>query len=145
MVYYGLTLNISNLGGDIFINFFINVAADVLAICGTGYLVGKVSRKYFHVTAMLVSGGACAVTFVPVLLGADDWVVIALSMPGKMGISSSYFLVYTYTAELFPTSHRAFGLGSSSMMGRLGGVASPYVADLNTYVEGDLGKVLPQL
>lgn len=145
MVYYGLTLNVSNLGSDIFLNYFLIVLVDILATTATGLVVEKISRKYFHLTVMMISGGACAATFIPALAGADKWIVVALSLIGKMAISSAFFLIYTYTAELFPTKYRAFGLGSSSMMARIGGIASPYVADLNTYVHGQFGQVLPQL
>ena len=38
--------------------------------------------------------------------------------------------MYVMSPELFPTVLRSFGLGSCSMMSRIGGLASPYVADL---------------
>ncbi|XP_012940625.1 organic cation transporter protein-like [Aplysia californica] len=84
-------------------------------------------------------------TFTLLLFCAIGWIVVALSLLGKMAISSASILMYTYTAELFPTKCRAFGLGSCSMVARIGGISSAYVADLNTYVHGQFGQVLPQL
>ncbi|XP_012946344.1 organic cation transporter protein [Aplysia californica] len=145
MTYYGLTLNVSNMGGNIFLNFFLTVIVDFVASTTTGLLAEKFSRKRFHITVLTIGGCACAASFIPVITGGNKWIVIAVSMVGKMGISSAYFLIYQLTAELFPTTYRAFGLGSSSMVARIGGIASPYIADLNTYVQGPFGEVLPQL
>ena len=39
-------------------------------------------------------------------------------------------MVYTYTAELFPTSVRTIGLGIGSLGGGLGGVLAPYILAL---------------
>ena len=47
-----------------------------------------------------------------------------------MGVSSALSGIYVMSPELYPTVLRSFGLGSCSMVSRLGGIASPYVADL---------------
>ena len=44
--------------------------------------------------------------------------------------SASFSVVYTYTAELFPTSVRTIGLGIGSLGGGLGGVLAPYILSL---------------
>ena len=145
MVFYGLTLNLSNLYGDIFLNYTFSTLADMAGDLISIFVVEHVSRKYFHMTVMLVSGGACILTFVPALAGADGWPVLLLSLLGKLFISMAFFLISVYTAELFPTSHRGFGVATTSMFGQLGGIASPYVADLNLYIPGQFGQIMPQL
>lgn len=51
-------------------------------------------------------------------------------MIGKLGISAAFADIYFLSAELFPTSIRSFILGLSCIFGRLGSLASPYIADL---------------
>ena len=53
-----------------------------------------------------------------------------LSMIGKFGISAAFAIIYVFSAELFPTMVRNSGMGSSSVCARVGGIASPYIADL---------------
>ena len=51
-------------------------------------------------------------------------------MLGKMGLSSGFITVYLYSAELYPTTVRNAGMGTSSCMARVGGMVAPYVANL---------------
>lgn len=51
-------------------------------------------------------------------------------MVGKLGITAAFGTVYLYTSELLPTSCRTAALGISSMCGRVGSIASPYIATL---------------
>lgn len=55
-------------------------------------------------------------------------------MIGKLGISAAFADIYFLSAELFPTSIRSFILGLSCIFGRLGSLASPYIADLVRYI-----------
>ena len=45
-----------------------------------------------------------------------------LTFPGTFAIA------YVYSAEIYPTVVRSAGMGSSSLMARLGGLVAPYVA-----------------
>ena len=61
-----------------------------------------------------------------------------LAMFGKLFSTSSFTLVYFYTAELYPTTIRSTGVGVCSLMARIGGFSAPFIA---TY----LPKVPPKL
>ena len=50
-----------------------------------------------------------------------------LAMLGKVAITITFTNVYVFTAELFPTPVRHLAVGSSSMMARISGLASPYM------------------
>ena len=39
-------------------------------------------------------------------------------------------VIYTYTAELFPTDVRTVGLGLGSLGGGIGGIVAPYILTL---------------
>ncbi|KAH3727337.1 hypothetical protein DPMN_053269 [Dreissena polymorpha] len=58
------------------------------------------------------------------------WVTVVLANVGKFGISAAFAIIYVWSAELFPTLVRSSGMGSSSMMARVGGMVCPYIADL---------------
>ena len=54
-------------------------------------------------------------------------------MVGKLAITTSYGIVYIYTAELFPTVIRNVGVGASSLCARIGGIICPYINLLMNY------------
>ena len=64
------------------------------------------------------------------LFSAIKWVTVVLANVGKFGISAAFAVIYVWSAELFPTVVRNSGMGSSSMMARVGGMVCPYIADL---------------
>ena len=59
-----------------------------------------------------------------------NWITVVLANVGKFGISAAFAVIYVWSAELFPTMVRNSGMGSSSMMARVGGMVCPYIADL---------------
>ncbi len=59
--------------------------------------------------------------------------VVVLALVGKLVIGSAYALVYLYATEVFPTLLRTYGLGTASMVGRVGSVTAPYVDLLVSY------------
>ncbi|KAK3767346.1 hypothetical protein RRG08_039162 [Elysia crispata] len=142
---YGLAFNISNMGGNIFINFAISGLLDAVVSFVNSFVVNKFSRKYFYFSCSAFGAVACILTFLPIVLDAPTWCVVALSLIGKASIVAAYPLLYTYSAELYPTTHRGIGLGSCSMMSRIGGLVSPYIADLSVFFNGKMASVLPQL
>ena len=56
-----------------------------------------------------------------------SWLLIGLAMFGKLCITASYAIIYVLTAEIFPTVVRNVGVGSSSMVARIGGALAPFI------------------
>lgn len=56
-----------------------------------------------------------------------SWLLISLAMGGKLCITASYAIIYTLSAEAFPTVVRNVGVGSSSMIARIGGALAPFI------------------
>ncbi|KAK6169201.1 hypothetical protein SNE40_020297 [Patella caerulea] len=145
VTYYGLTLNVTNLSGDVYLNFTIGNIAETIAYILCIILLDRLGRKVLHCSVMLIGGLACLSTMFPVIYGDDfhQWITIALSMMGKLAISAAYATIYIFTAELFPTVLRNTALGSSSTCSQIGGMISPYIADLGILIGGDLKTALP--
>ncbi|XP_050391200.2 organic cation transporter protein [Patella vulgata] len=145
MTYYGLTLNVSNLSGDTYLNFTIYNVAEMIAYILCLLLLDRLGRKILHCSFMLFGGIACLSTMFPVIYGDEShiWMTSALSMVGKLSISAAYATIYIFSTELFPTVLRNSALGSSSTCSHFGGMLSPYIADLGIIIGGDLKTALP--
>lgn len=61
----------------------------------------------------------------------------------KLFASTLYFVLYVYTAELYPTRIRNFSLGLTSSCGRLGAFAAPLVGQHLIDHTSGLGTFLP--
>jgi OCT family organic cation transporter-like MFS transporter 4/5 len=57
-------------------------------------------------------------------------ITVTLAMLGKVGISAAYAIIYVWSAELYPTVIRNAGMGLSSTFANIGGMISPYLADI---------------
>jgi len=143
MVYYGLSLNVGGLSGNIHLNFFLSALVELASYVFCLLTLDIAGRKALQCGAMLVAGVACVATMIPVIVEGPEWITQVLSLIGKFGASAAFAVIYIYSAELFPTVMRNSGIGIASFAARIGGVASPYIADLGDMIEGDLGVALP--
>ncbi|CAG5132593.1 unnamed protein product, partial [Candidula unifasciata] len=145
MVFYGLSLNSGNLAGNIYINFELMGLVEIIAYIICLALLNRVGRKIVHITCMIVGGGACLSTIFIVLFANESlqWINIVLALIGKCGAAAAFAIVYIYSAELFPTVLRNSLMGVVCLFARLGGMVSPYVADLSSIVESKFGQAIP--
>ncbi|XP_076730402.1 solute carrier family 22 member 6 isoform X3 [Maylandia zebra] len=122
LVYYGLSLNISDFGMNIYLTQMIFGLVEMPARTITLFTLNR-SRKISQLAFLAVGGTACLLTiFIP-----DDLSVVrtVLAMIGKFGITASLSIIYVYSAEVFPTVIRQNGIGIGSMCARTGGVLAP--------------------
>uniref|UniRef100_K1Q036 Solute carrier family 22 member 5 n=1 Tax=Magallana gigas TaxID=29159 RepID=K1Q036_MAGGI len=87
--------------------------------------------------ALVYNQGAFISDYLP-----HNWIMVALSMVGKFGISGVYGEVFIYTGELFPTVVRSFVIAVCSFGGRIGSNSSPYMFRL---ADGKMKRALPLL
>ncbi|KAF3844249.1 hypothetical protein F7725_013590 [Dissostichus mawsoni] len=122
LVYYGLSLNISDFGMNIYLTQLIFGLVEMPARTITLFTLNR-SRKFSQLAFLAVGGTACLLTiFVPSDLSVIKTV---LAMIGKFGITASLSIIYVYSAEVFPTVIRQNGIGIGSMCARTGGVLAP--------------------
>jgi hypothetical protein len=67
MVYYGLTLNVASLSGDVYINFLASASVEMLAYVACLLLLDRIGRKAMHAGTMILGGTACLCTIFTVL------------------------------------------------------------------------------
>ncbi|XP_070782168.1 solute carrier family 22 member 6 [Enoplosus armatus] len=122
LVYYGLSLNISDFGMNIYLTQMIFGLVEMPARTITLFTLNR-SRKISQLAFLAVGGTACLLTiFIPADLSVIKTV---LAMIGKFGITASLSIIYVYSAEVFPTVIRQNGIGIGSMCARTGGVLAP--------------------
>lgn len=147
MVYYGLSLNSVNLGGNIFVNFLLVGLAEFPAYIICILVLDKIGRKPLYCTSMILSGVACILTLFSMLYldKSLSGVAIALSTFGKFSVAASFGVIYIISGELFPTVVRNGAVGLSSAFARIGGMVAPYVAEASNVLPNPYDKVVPSL
>ncbi|XP_037732275.1 organic cation transporter protein [Drosophila subpulchrella] len=135
-VYYGLSWNTNNLGGNQLVNFMISGAVEIPGYVLLLFTLNRWGRRSILCGTMMIAGVSLLATiFVP---SDMNWLIIACAMIGKLAITSSYGTIYIFSAEQFPTVVRNVGLGASSMVARVGGILAPYLKML-----GEIWRPLP--
>uniref|UniRef100_A0A8B9NZT4 Solute carrier family 22 member 13 n=1 Tax=Apteryx owenii TaxID=8824 RepID=A0A8B9NZT4_APTOW len=96
LVYYGLSLNVTNFGLDIYLTQLAFGAVEIPARASCIWLLQWFGRKKCQGVLLLLS----AATSSPLDLAV---VITVLAVIGKSAASASFSTSYVYTAELFPT------------------------------------------
>ena len=145
LAYYGVVLNVGNLGGNFYLNLTLLSLIDFPARFVTLYLLDKIGRKKIYVAFMLLGGIMCMGTIYPVLENSDSlhWLLVLLSILGKMFVSGAFEVLYIISTELYPTVVRNVGMGTSSACARVGSMLSPYLANLADIINNDIAKAMP--
>ncbi|XP_027551281.1 solute carrier family 22 member 13-like isoform X2 [Neopelma chrysocephalum] len=100
-VYYGLSLNVTNFGLDIYLTQLAFGAVEIPARVGCIFTLQWFGRRKTQTVLLLLSGLVCLIiTGIP-----EDQPVATtvLATVGKFAASASFSTSYVYTAELFPT------------------------------------------
>ena len=133
MVYYGLSFNSKNIGGDMYVSMFISGLAECLACLAIIPALSKFGRVKIYSGGFIAGGACCLVVAVMTwVMGKDSmvWLLVTIAMTGKFLVSGTFALSYLYTAELFPTPVRNVAVGGASTFARIGSASAPYIVDI---------------
>ena len=131
--YFGLTMNIGDLGGDVFTNFIISGFLELPAYTSAIFFLLYSGRRFPYSCSMMLCGlSLLSIMLVPRGVFPQDWPAMVLALLGKTCITFSWAVLFLYSAELFPTQIRASGIGSASFLGRVGGMIAPWIGSLST-------------
>merc|ERR1712024_111863 len=104
-------------------------------------LAGKVGRKFPYAVGSTTTGVMFLITvFIPRDVYPSNWPIVVLALIGNFCTTMCFAILYMYTGELMPTTVRAAGVGSSSLVSKLGGTLSTTVAAL-----ADIPPAIPTL
>merc|ERR1712112_178376 len=130
-IMYGLALSWQQLTGGLFLNFIIGTILDFPAKTLAMVLAGKVGRKYPYACGSTTTGIMFLITlFIKRDYYPSNWPIVVLALIGNFCTTMCFAILYMYTGELMPTTVRAAGVGSSSLVSKLGGTLSTTVAAL---------------
>ncbi|XP_078138862.1 solute carrier family 22 member 6-B-like [Centroberyx gerrardi] len=124
-IYYGISLNITGFGVNIYLTQFIHGAIEIPAKVFIYYSLNKIGRRLNQVGTLVLTG-VCI--FSNIFIPQDMWLFrTVVGILGK-GFSTATLTILTlYTTELYPTVVRQNGLGYSFSMGRVGVSAAPLI------------------
>ncbi|PKK32018.1 solute carrier family 22 (organic anion/urate transporter), member 13 [Columba livia] len=101
LVYYGLSLNVTHFGLDIYLTQLAFGAVELPARFGCIFLLQWFGRKKSQVVLLLLSGIMCLI--ITVIPEDQPVVTTVLAITGKFTATASFSTSYVYAAELFPT------------------------------------------
>jgi len=130
--YYGITLNLKNLKGDLYVIAIIIYIVDTFAYGLSGIFSNHVGRKL----NLLISLAVATVSFGLISFGnLSNTFVLFFSFLARFCISTNFNIIYTYSLEMYPTSVRSHGFGVNTLFARIGTlVAPPVIEYLMEYV-----------
>ncbi|CAH1796783.1 unnamed protein product [Owenia fusiformis] len=136
--YYGLSLNVKNLSGSRYLNFFISGLVEIPALLLVLAINNRIGRRKTIFILLSIGGLSCFVILFIDLAGKLEELsvlVTVLAMLGKSGISGAWAASQIIAAELFPTLIRNIGVGACSMSARVGGIVAPQIVFLTKFGE----------
>ncbi|KAM9199053.1 LOW QUALITY PROTEIN: solute carrier family 22 member 13-like [Mergus octosetaceus] len=131
LVYYGLSLSVTDFGLDIYLTQLAFGAVELPARISCIFLLQWFGRKKCQAVLLLLAGVMCLlIAGIP----EDQAVAITvLATISKFAASASFSCSYVYSAELFPTVVRQSGVGLCSMAARVAGIIAPLIRLLEQY------------
>ncbi|XP_069185234.1 organic cation transporter protein [Procambarus clarkii] len=127
LVYLGLSLGGEGYSSDPFVYMALSGVMELPGSTVTIPMINHLGRRLSNIICFTVTGVALlALTFIP---ASRVWLVMILALVGKLAIAAAYQIIYLHGAELFPTEVRIRGLGTASMVSKLGSILAPYLMD----------------
>jgi OCT family organic cation transporter-like MFS transporter 4/5 len=127
LVYYGVALNSPNLSTDRYLYTFISGALEIPSYFMVPPLIQSAGRR--PVFSGLLLGTAVSL-LTSLFFCSGDAMIVVLALGGKLLIGSAYALIYLYATEVMPTLLRSYGVGTASMVGRIGSASAPFIVDV---------------
>jgi hypothetical protein len=126
--FYGLILNIENLGGNVFIDTIVTFGGEAMSELLSGYLADQFGR----VIVLKVCGFMGGFGFIAYEFMSADYTTIKtiLIFVSSFGFSGVFNLLFIYTPEIFPTSIRSTVTGFLYFISRIGALLVPTVVSM---------------
>eukprot|EP01028_Stygiella_incarcerata_P008912 TRINITY_DN400_c0_g1_i1.p1 TRINITY_DN400_c0_g1~~TRINITY_DN400_c0_g1_i1.p1 ORF type:complete len:314 (-),score=79.24 TRINITY_DN400_c0_g1_i1:145-1086(-) len=123
LAYYGISLSINNLSGNLYLNVFLSGIAEYPANAIVVFALKHLGRRLGN----MVIFGFTAMALLVFLLMETANGQTAMAMVGKFGAAGCFAGVYLYATEIFPTELRNTGSGLASQAARVAGILTPFI------------------
>jgi hypothetical protein len=123
LAYYGISLSINNLSGNLYLNVFLSGLAEFPANFVVVFALKHLGRRLGNVAIF----GFTAMALLVFLLMETSNGQTAMAMVGKCGAAGCFAGVYLYATEIFPTELRNTGSGLASQAARIAGILTPFI------------------
>lgn len=127
MVYYGMPLNVGNLGSNLYLSITYNALAELPSSILSWLLMGRINRRS-SVVVLTAVAGLCSLACVAIPQGAAAR--MAAEVFSFFATCTAFNVILMYSIELFPTSVRNSAVGLVRQALVLGGVAAPMLVAL---------------
>ncbi|KAL5273028.1 hypothetical protein ACFFRR_000038 [Megaselia abdita] len=132
-LYFSLTLNLSNLGGDIYVNTAVSGVMETVSILVSIFVVFKLGTRETLIVYMLVAGIVCLATnFVA------EKNIVFLGIIAKCFMGAANAIITIFTAQQYATHVRNFAVGLGNLAAGAAFMSVPYMWFLE-----DVWKNLP--
>ncbi|KAG5679752.1 hypothetical protein PVAND_009292 [Polypedilum vanderplanki] len=125
LIYFGITLHMGFLGGNIYINVLIAGTVEAISIALSVFVVLKLGLRINLIIYLIVAGIACL--FINYVRADNLWLTITLAMIVKIAIGASNALIPTFTANHYPVYMRNLGIGAGNLSAGFALVLVPYL------------------
>lgn len=131
-LYYQLMLNIGNMAGNTFLNFFLLSVIEGPACFIAVYLAEWMGRRWSH-TLLLTLNTLCLLANTMIANRPELYITVTMfCLLAKFICTATFVIVYVQCIELFPTCIRNTGMGFTSLLAMVIGIGGPYVIHLGT-------------
>lgn len=129
-LYYTLAIKAVEFGANPFFNFALSGLLEAPACFGTLLMYQFLGRRPSTFYMEVVAGMA----LLGLLIIPSSYASVASIFPqiGKFALSAAYGGIYIYSAEIFPTTIKNFGIGVCSSIARVAGVMSQFIEMIPT-------------
>lgn len=125
--FFGVAQYIGQSDGNIFVNVAVSAALELPGTLLCMYTMKRFGRKRTLIASNTLGGGCM------LLVAIFPTAQVPLACVALVGMSISFPTVYLYAGELFPTVVRNVGIGTASMIARIGSMVAPFLLSTKVY------------
>lgn len=130
ITYYTTSFGAKNFVGDIYINLIILFLTEIPVSAFSTVGPNILGRKWATFTFMsFATVSLFVIVFVDRLASGEGrgTIIFAMVILARFTINGAWYVLYTLTAEIYPTVIRGTSMGYGSCVSRIGGILAPYL------------------
>ena len=117
----------ADFGGNFYVTFMLSGLVELPSSFLSAIGFKFIGRKRIYALFMLI---ITLSTIAVILTKEESALRITFVLIGQFAVSSSWRVLGIHAQEVFPTVVRHIGIGSQSVVGRIGSVSAPFMKDL---------------